>query len=85
MTTTKTTYHRSYDVCGEETSASIKRHISALFGFKYRSIVLLEASYDCFMFADTVYHYCVSVAFSVNGIGYETDFETLVMSEAYSA
>lgn len=83
--TTKTTYRRSYDKAAEETQASIKRHISHMFGFKQKNIVLLEASYDSFYFADTVYNYCTSVAFSVNGIGYETDFETLYMNEAYNA
>lgn len=78
-------FRRSYDKAGEETHASVKRHIAQMFGFKQKSIVLLEASYDSFSFADTVYRYCDSVAFSVNGIGYETDFDTLTMNDAYNA
>lgn len=79
-----TTFERTYSRASEETPASIKRHISKLYGFKQKSIQLLEADFDSFFYADTTYHYCVYVAFCVNGIGYETDFMTLEMNDAYN-
>lgn len=69
-----------------ETKASIKRRISENFGFKAKSITLLEASYDR-LFVDNGIGYLIAdkVAFSVNGIGYTTDFQGLTMNEAFDA
>lgn len=76
-------FSRTYGRDNYETQASIKRHVSYLFGFKQKCITLLEGSYDSFIYADDRWHYCNWVAFSVNGIGYTTDFETLEMNSAY--
>lgn len=62
------------DDCGnhEETSASAKRRISELTGFKPSAITLLEGSLAPF---NDAYYYYKSMVFSVNGKGFWTDFE----------
>lgn len=59
----------------EESTTSIKRHISQRFGFMQSKIVLLEGSFRAGR--------CTSCAFAVCGFGYTTDFETFERSEAY--
>ena len=69
-----------------ETNASITRRLAHAHGFQPSRIVLMEAGYRGFEGPKgKTYCYCSSVSFSVNGIGYSSDFETLVMDEAYNA
>lgn len=76
-------FSRTYDKYNEETQASIKRHISHLYGFKVRDIVLMEASYTWFVWADTKYTYCTEASFSVHGIGMTTDFFSILPNPAF--
>lgn len=79
------TYRRNEDGRLEETSASIRRNIAATFGFQYRRIVLLEANYMTIEGSEESLTYCASVAFSVNGMGYWTNFDHISRAEAYDA
>lgn len=69
--------------CYEETNASVTRRISALFGFKPGSIVLLEASMNGYRTGSRHYAYFDKMNFNVNGYGYWTNFERLEMAPAY--
>ena len=66
-----------------ETKASVTRRISALFGFKPGSIVLLEASMYGYRKGNKHYSYFDQMNFSVNGYGYWTNFYRLEMAPAY--
>ena len=59
----------------EESKTSIRTRISKRFGFQPSKIILLEGSFRGGR--------CMSVAFCVCGLGWETDFSELVRSEAY--
>ena len=81
----KTTYAKAdADGVRHETNASIKRRVSKVFGFKTKSVVLLEASFRSFQLDGIRYCYCTSVDYAVNGLGYSTDFESLTMNEAFN-
>lgn len=71
-------------ICYQETKASVKRRISALFGFKPGVVKLLEASMTSFCTGSKRYYYYDSMQFSVYGLGYSTNFETLVMAPEYN-
>lgn len=58
----------SFDKEGIETSASVKRRISKMFGFKQSDIVLCEASYS--------EGECTDADFCVCGVGYTVDLTT---------
>lgn len=69
--------------CMEETHDSLKRRITAMWGFQTSSIELLEASTTCFKLGGKQFNVYDSVQFSVNGKGWSTDFETIARDAAY--
>lgn len=83
--TTKTTYKTIESGIKEETQASVKRRLSDLFGFMPSRIVLLEGGCKCFDGTDGIrYYFYTDIAFAVNGIGYKSDFVSLMMDESYN-
>ena len=68
-----------------ETSASIRRNIAETFGFQYKRIVLMEASYMTIEVDGDSWTYCNNASFSVNGVGYWTDFAHIARNEAFDA
>lgn len=66
-----------------ETKSSIVNRISKTFGFAQNSITLMEASYIGFKLAGKNHVVCNSVNFTVNGIGWATDFENIDRSPAF--
>lgn len=59
----------------EENKGSICRRIAECWGFYRPAVTLLDCVFDNY--------WCVAAAFRVNGVGYRTDFRTLVMDSAY--
>ena len=68
-------YVRELDEDGYETIESIRGHIAAVFGYDPERIVLLEGSFRRGI--------CESIAFSFDGLGFETDFRTLAVATQY--
>lgn len=60
-----------------ENNGSIKRRIAECWGFYFKCIVLMETGYTD--------GWCTHASFQVNGVGYSTDFKTLVMEPAFDA
>lgn len=69
--------------CMEETHASLKHRITAMWGFQTSGIELLEASTTWFELGGMQFNVYSSVQFSVNGKGWSTDFKTIVRDTAY--
>lgn len=69
--------------CMEETHSSLKRRITAVWGFQTSSIELLEASTTWFELGGMQFNVYSSVQFSVNGKGWSTDFKTIARDTAY--
>lgn len=69
--------------CMEETHASLKRRIAAMWGFQASGIELLEASTTWFELGGMQFNVYSSVQFSVNGKGWSTDFKTIARDTAY--
>lgn len=74
MATTRE-FDRDLDEYGDETVGSIRRHVAAVWGYREDDIKLLEASYHRGV--------CDWIAFSVNGLGFTTDFRTLAVAPQY--
>lgn len=64
------------DMC--ETEESVKGRICRLFGFESRSLSMQEGDLNNAEIAGTRYYAYASVRFTANGIGWSTDFESLV-------
>lgn len=64
------------DMC--ETEESVKGRICRLFGFECRSLSMQEGDLNNAEIAGTRYYAYASVRFTANGIGWSTDFESLV-------
>lgn len=64
------------DMC--ETEESVKGRICRLFGFESRSLSMQEGDLNNAEIAGTRYYVYTSVRFTANGIGWSTDFESLV-------
>ena len=69
--------------CMEETHGSLKRRITAMWGFQTSGIELLEASTIWFELGGMQFNVYSSVQFSVNGKGWSTDFKTIARDTAY--
>lgn len=69
--------------CMKETHDSLKRRITAMWGFQTSSIELLEASTTWFEIGGMQFNGYSSVQFSVNGKGWSTDFKTIARDTAY--
>ena len=65
--------------CMEETHYSIASRINKKWGFNQRAVVLMESD-SCapFELGGKTYYACASVRFTVRGVGWATDFETIV-------
>lgn len=69
--------------CMEETHASLKRRITAMWGFRTSDIKLLEAGTTWFELGGMQFNVYSSVQFSVNGKGWSTDFKRIERDSAY--
>lgn len=69
--------------CMEETHDSLKRRITAMWGFQTSSIELLKASTTWFEIGGVQFNVYDSVQFSVNGKGWSTDFRRIERDTAY--
>ncbi len=67
----------------EETHDSLKRRITAMWGFQTSSIELLEASTTWFEIGGVQFNVYDSVQFNVNGKGWSTDFKRIARDTAY--
>ena len=61
-----------------ETEESVKGRICRLFGFESRSLSMQDGDLNNAEIAGTRYYVHTSVRFTANGIGWSTDFESLV-------
>lgn len=61
-----------------ETSESVANRICHLFGFADWAVSMVEGDLDSAEIAGTRYYVHTSVRFTANGIGWSTDFESLV-------
>lgn len=61
-----------------ETSESVANRICTLFGFAPWAVSMVEGDLDSAEIAGTRYYVHTSVRFTANGIGWSTDFESLV-------
>lgn len=69
--------------CMEETHDSLKRRITAMWGFQTSGIELLEAGTTWFELGGMQFNVYDSVQFSVNGKGWSTDFKRIERDSAY--
>ena len=68
----------------EETPASLKRRIKHVTGFKCKDIIPLEASSHVFTGPNGArYAFYTSIAFTVHGTGYDTDFNDVTRAPEY--
>lgn len=65
-----------------ETDESMKGRICRLFGFADWAVSMVEGDLDSAEIAGTRYYVHTSVRFTANGIGWSTDFESLVREPA---
>lgn len=61
-----------------ETTESVVNRICHLFGFSDRAVSMVESDLDSAEIAGTRYYVHTAVRFTANGIGWSTDFESLV-------
>lgn len=61
-----------------ETSESVANRICSLFGFAPWVVSVVEGDLDSAEIAGTRYYVHTAVRFTANGIGWSTDFESLV-------
>lgn len=61
-----------------ETTGSVVNRICRLFGFAPAAVSMVEGDLDSAEIAGTRYYVHTSVRFTANGIGWSTDFESLV-------
>lgn len=61
-----------------ETSESVSNRICHLFGFADWAVSMVEGDLDSAEIAGTRYYVHTAVRFTANGIGWSTDFESLV-------
>lgn len=67
------------DGCMKETEHSIASRISAKWGFDMHAMVLMESdSCQPFEMGGKTHYACASIRFTVRGVGWATDFETIV-------
>lgn len=65
--------------CMEETHGSITSRINAKWGFDVFAVKLMESdSCKPFELGGKTHYACASVRFTVRGVGWATDFETIV-------
>ena len=65
--------------CMEETYGSIASRINAKWGFDVFAVKLMESdSCKPFELGGKTHYACASVRFTVRGVGWATDFETIV-------
>ena len=69
--------------CMEETHDSLKRRITAMWGFQTSGIELLEASTTWFELGGMQFNVYRSVQFRVKGKGWSTDFKRIERDSAY--
>jgi hypothetical protein len=67
----------------EETGSSIATRIYRKFGFDPDDVIILEASYVSFRMADTAHLVCDGVSFTLNGIGWSTNFSDISRAPEY--
>lgn len=74
------TFKPSEDLDGAmcETEESMKGRICRPFGFESRSLSMQDGDLDSTEIAGTRYYVHTAVRFTANGIGWSTDFESLV-------
>lgn len=79
------TFKPSEDLDGAmcETEESMKGRICRLFGFESRSLSMQEGFLESAKIAGTRYFAYASVQFTANGIGWSTDFESLVRDPVF--
>lgn len=65
-----------------ETTESVVNRICHLFGFADWAVSMVEGDLDSAEIAGTRYYVHTSVRFTANGIGWSTDFESLVREPA---
>lgn len=61
-----------------ETTESVENRICSLFGFADWAVSMVEGDLDSAEIAGTSYYAYTAVRFTNNGIGWSTDFESLV-------
>lgn len=65
--------------CMEETRGSIASRINAKWGFDTFAVKLMESDMcEPFELGGKTHYACASVRFTVRGVGWATDFETIV-------
>ena len=76
----RVTFAPSEDLEGDmcETTESVTERICALFGFAPTAVSMVEGDLDGADLAGTRYYLYTDVRFTVNGIGWSTDFTELV-------
>lgn len=79
------TYRRNEDGRLQETNASIMRNIASTFGFQYKKIILLEASFYTVEGSEEDFTYCHDCTFCVCGVAYWTNFDIIARAEYYDA
>lgn len=74
------TFKPSEDLDGamRETTESVVNRICHLFGFADWAVSMVEGDLDSAEIAGTRYYVHTAVRFTANGIGWSTDFESLV-------
>ena len=72
-------FELSENGCMEETHHSIASRINAKWGFDVFAVKLMESDMcKPFELGGKTYYACASIRFTVRGVGWATDFETIV-------
>lgn len=78
------TFALSENGCMEETHYSIASRINKKWGFDLHAIVLMESDMcKPFELGGKTHYACASIRFTVRGIGWATDFETIVRASEW--